>query len=160
LLVAVALEARVAGVDHVADARHGERSLGDVGGKDDAALLAGLEDAVLLGRGEAPVQGQNFGLGETPAPQSVQRIADLALARQEHQHVAGPFAAQLVDRIGERLLLLVARGVFRVAAHRPVAHFHRVEPARDLDHRCVVEVLRETPGVDGGRGDDDFQLWA
>ena len=70
----------------------------------------------------------------------------------------GAFAAQLVDRVGERLLLLVARRVLGVAADRAVAHLDRIHAARDLDHRRVVEVPREALGVDGRRGDDHLQV--
>src|SRR5688500_5435799 len=48
--IAVALDACIAGVDHIADARHGERGLGDVGREHHAPLLARLEHAVLVGR--------------------------------------------------------------------------------------------------------------
>ena len=46
--IRVAVDAGVAGIDHVADARHGERSLGDVGGEHDAPRAAGVEHAILL----------------------------------------------------------------------------------------------------------------
>src|SRR5262249_6464786 len=58
--IAVALHARVAGVDDVADAGHGERSLGDVRREHHAPRAARLEDAVLLGGGEARIQRQDF----------------------------------------------------------------------------------------------------
>ena len=45
---AVALDARRAGVDHVADARHRQRGLGDVGGEHDAARAVRREHLVLL----------------------------------------------------------------------------------------------------------------
>ena len=157
--VAVALDAREAGVDHVADARHGERGLGDVGREHDAALLAGLEHAVLLGRRQP--RSRAAGSRSWRSPAAAESPAASRISRSPGRNTStspGPFAAQLVDRVGERLLLLVARGVLRVAAHRPVAHLHRVEPARDLDHRRVVEMPRETLGVDGGRGDDHLQV--
>ena len=59
--VRVALDPRQAGVDDVADARHGERGFGDVGGQHDAPLAArGLEDAVLLAGRQARKQRQDF----------------------------------------------------------------------------------------------------
>ena len=46
----VALDARGAGIDHVADARHGQRSLGDVRREHDASLRSGPEHAILFRR--------------------------------------------------------------------------------------------------------------
>src|SRR5690606_15360785 len=48
--VAVAVDAREPGIDHVADPRDGERGLRDVGREHDAARRAGLEYALLLRR--------------------------------------------------------------------------------------------------------------
>ena len=39
-----------------------------------------------------------------------------------------------------------------------MAHFDRVQPPRHLDHRRAVEMLRETLGIDGRRGDDQLQV--
>src|SRR4029077_4997799 len=49
--LAVTLDARGAGVDDVADARHRQRRFGDVGREHDAPLRSGPEYAVLLGSG-------------------------------------------------------------------------------------------------------------
>ena len=67
-------------------------------------------------------------------------VADLPLARQEDQDVAGRVGEQLVDgvldRLGlvaeDRLTLLV---VVRLLEQRPVAHLDRVGAAGDLDDR-------------------------
>ena len=59
--VAVALDARVTRVDHVANAGHGERCFGHVGGQHDAArVTAWTEHAILFGRRKAGEQWQQF----------------------------------------------------------------------------------------------------
>lgn len=86
------------------------------------------------------------------------RFADLALAGQEDQHVAGALARQLVRRVDDGVLHLHLALVFVTLLQRPVAHFHREGAAGDFDHRRAVEVAGEAVGVDGGGGDDDFQV--
>lgn len=120
------------------------------------------------------------GAGRVALAQRFGRFADLALARQEHQHVAGAVAGAFVDRVDDgvdQVAFLVARHALAVAArpggrglvlggflaHRTVAHLDRIQPARDLDHRRRLvlgrgEMAGEALGVDGGRGDDDFQV--
>ena len=89
-------------VDHVPDARHGQRRLGDVGGQDDAPVLVPLEHAVLLGGGQPAVEREQLDGAREPrvgdaraerAPQRVLGVADLPLAREEHEDVAGPLGA-------------------------------------------------------------------
>ena len=64
---AVALDARRAGVDHVADARHRQRGLGHVGGQHDAPAGVAVEDAVLLGLRQPREQRQHLGVAQSPA---------------------------------------------------------------------------------------------
>ncbi len=111
--------------------------------------------------------------------QRLGRLADLALAGQEHQHVARAFAAQLVDRVDDRVhqvALGLARGLHAIAAarafgvlhrrailgHRAVAHLDRIQPPAHLDHgrRTLVgtEMARETVGIDRRGRDDQFQV--
>ena len=78
---------------------------------------------------------------------------DLALAGQEHQHVAVAGGQALQDR--------VADGVDVVGGDvlgRPVADLDRVGPAADLDDRRAAEVRGEPLDVDGRAGDDDPQV--
>ena len=67
-----------------------------------------------------------------PAAQDVGGVADLALAGQEHEHVARAFAQQLVDRVGDRVLLVAVR-----VLDRPVAQLDRIRAPGHLDHRRV-----------------------
>ena len=93
--------------------------------------------------------------------QRLGRLADLALARQEHQDVAlAALARDLVHGLGDRLghvhrLVVVLLGLEEL---RPVAHLHRIGAARHLDHRRAVEELREALGIDRGRGHDHLEL--
>ena len=96
------------------------------------------------------------------AAQMVGRIADFALTGQKHQHIALPawVAPQLVQGIGNRLVQPIFAAVFKGA----VAQLHRVGAARHHDHRRWAlgrgKVLGKPIGIDGGRGDDDFQIGA
>ena len=90
-----------------------------------------------------------------PALQRLGGVADLALAGEEDEHVAGPLAQQLLDRVADRVRL-VALGLLE----RAVAHLDRVRAARDLDHRRVAEVAAEALRIDRRRGDDQLEVGA
>ena len=65
--VAVAGDAGGARVDHVADARHGQRGLGDVGGQHDPPPGVRREDAVLLGGRQPGVERQDLACSRSRA---------------------------------------------------------------------------------------------
>ena len=138
------------GVDHVAHARHGDRRLGHVGGEDDPPAAVRPERPLLLGGRQAGVQRQDVGVGQLLVGEGGGGVADLALAAQEHEDVAGALPPQLVDR-GPDAVDLVLR------SSGPVAHLDRVGPPRHLDHRGV-EVVGEALRVDGGRRDDQLEV--
>ena len=156
--VAVALDARQARVDHVADAGHRQRGLGDVGRQHDARLAVRLEDAVLLLLGQTREQRQHLHAGRVMLAQRFGGLADLALAGQEDQHVTAPFAPELVDRVADGVVDVVLAGLLEGA----IALLDREQPARDHQHRCGSlgrrEVLREAVRIDGRRGHDDLQV--
>ena len=155
--LAVALDPRGAGIDHEADARHGQRGFGDVGGQHDASLGSGPEHAVLLVRRQSRVQGQHFGLAVLAPVQGQVRIADLALAGQEHEHVAAwVLGTDFVDR-GDDLLDRVR---LTALGWRTPAHFNGPGAAFDLDHRRVVEMRGEARRVDRRRGHDQLEVTA
>ena len=110
--VAVALDARGAGVDHILDARHRQRGFGNVGRQHDAPRAVRLEDAVLLGLAQSREQRHHLDAGRMVLAQGFRGIADLAFAGQEHQHVAAADAAapEFVDRIGDGLVRARIRG--------------------------------------------------
>ncbi len=97
---AVALDAGDAGIDHVMDARHGQRGLGDVGRQHDPPLRAGVEHAVLVLGRQPRVQRQHFGVAVLALLQRLVRFADLALTGQEDQGVTD--AAVFLDFIASR----------------------------------------------------------
>ena len=111
---AVALQACAAGVDHIADTRHGQRSLGHIGGQHNATPAVSVKNAVLLGLREASKQGQHFSMAKQRLmtqvfAQVVRRLADLALTRQEHQNVATvvDVAPKFVHAVGNRAVQVV-----------------------------------------------------
>ena len=59
-------------------------------------------------------QRQDLDVGAQPALERVGGVADLALAGQEHEDVAGPLAQQLLDGVADRVglvgVLVAARG--------------------------------------------------
>ena len=89
-----------------------------------------------------------------PAAQRVGGVADLALAAEEHEHVAA--AARAAARRPRRRSRRPGRASSSV--ERPVADLDRVRAAGDLDDRRVAEVRGEALGVDRRRGDDQLQV--
>ena len=129
--VAVALDARGAGVDDELDARHGQRGLGHVGGQHDAARGVRLEHTVLFLLAQAGEQRHHFDPRRVVLAQVVGGFADLALAGQEHEHVAAAFTPEFVHRVGDRVVQIVFAALFE----RPPALFDREQTPRDHDHR-------------------------
>ena len=168
LAVAVALDPRRARIHHITNAGHGERGLGHIGRQHNAALPLGVKNAVLLALCQPCVQGQDLGAAQhgavaEVAAQMFSRVADFALARQKHQNIAA-FAARpkFIHRIGYGLVQAVIAAVLKGAVallnrkHAPRDHKHR----RGLAAFRVFKVLGKALGIDGGRGDDDFEIGA
>ena len=157
--MAVAADARDAGVDHRADAGHRERGLGDVRRQHDAAAARRLEHALLLFLRKPRVQRQHLATLRVVLAQRFGGLADLALAAQEHEDVARLLAPQLIDG-GKDRGLLVDRGfvVFLVELDRPIAHLDGIAAARHIDDRRIAEVPREPLRIDRRRGDDDLEV--
>ena len=162
----VAGDPRGARVDHVVDARHRQRRLGDVGGEHDAAAGVRLEHPLLLGDREPRVERHDLGVAEAPLAEGLGRLADLPLARQEHEDVAPlpvdvAFALQLGDGVADRVEQVAIRVGVRVVRvdDRPVAHLDREAAPGDLDDGGG-EVLGEALHVDRRRGDHDLEVGA
>jgi hypothetical protein len=116
-----------------------------------------MEHAVLVARGEPPEQRQDLDRRGEALGEHVRGLADLALARQEHQHVARSLADQLLERFGDGVLL---RPFFVgvVLVDGAPADLDRPRAPGHLDDRRAAEVRRERLGVDGRRRDDDAQV--
>ena len=126
--VAVAADARRTRVNHIFNARYGQRGFGHVGRQHNAAPAVRLEHAVLLAVRQARVQRQDLGVAQIALAERIGGIADLALAAHEDQNVASTLVAQFVDGI-EDGLKLVALGIVRLFHNRAIAHFNRVGSA-------------------------------
>ena len=98
------------------------------------------------------------GPGQRVLAQGFRRLADFPLAGQEDQNVAGAEAGQFVGGIDDCVIEIALVVLFVDVDNRAVTHLDRVEAAGHLDHRGAVEMLRETLGVDGRRGDDHLQV--
>ena len=146
-----------------------------------------VKNAVLLGRAQPREQRQHLGMAKHRLvaqmfAQVVGRLADLALAGQEHQDVAvvwqprrlanRPAAApDFIDRVGNGVVeVVVARFL-----ERPVTLLHREHAPRHHDDRCSdqwpadalcsrtgraagSEMVRKALRVNRGGCDDDFQV--
>ena len=164
----VAGDAGGAGIDDVADAGDGERGFRDVRGEHDAAVAHGpaggeLEDAVLFGGGQAAVEREDVEV--LAALEGVGGVADLALAGEEHENVAGAAGTELVDGVADRLdLVAVLRVSLLWVGDRAVADLDGVGAAGDLDDRRGLVVDGEVGGeafrVDRRRGDDHLEVGA
>ncbi len=153
---AVAIDPRQAAVDDIDDAGDGQRGLGDVGRQDHPPAGPAVEHALLLGGRQSGVQRQHRRMRDRSPLDLGQGLADLALARQEHQDVvARVHLGDLVDRVGDRV-----GEVLLVVARRPIDQLDRVGPARHLDHRRAAEELREPVGLERRRADDHAQVAA
>jgi len=128
---------------------------------------------VLVGRAQSAVEGQDLGAGAgagEPAAQGVLRIPDLALPREEHEHIARGLARELIegiaDRVDEIALGTLLRGLVPGIGHeRAVPDLDRVGAPRHLDDgsgsaRGVREMGGEARRVDRRARDDDLELGA
>ena len=166
--VAVALDARFARIDDVAYARNRERGLGDIRRKHDAPASVRLEHPLLLRRRQPCEERQDLGVRGMVLAQGLGRLADLALARQEYQHVAGTAAGGFVDRIDDgvgQIRYLINARARRGSARRsrgrgrPVTDLDRIQTTGHLDHRRTVEMPGEALCVYGRGGYDHLQIW-
>ena len=164
----VALDAREARVDHVADAGNGERGLGDVGREHDPAPARGREHALLLGDREPRIERQDLEHRRVrPAREALREhlrgLADLALAREEYEDVARTFAPQVFGGGDDRILeLFFVVGLVVARSERPVANLDRKHATGHLDHGrgpiSGAEMAREALGVERRRRDDHLEV--
>ena len=167
----VAAQPRQPRVDDEPDARNRQRCLRDVRREDDFPPLRRGENALLLDVGEPAEHRDDLAVPEPAALEQIAEFADVALAREKHEHVAAGAlahdaldgldrAVDVVQRLGLRLAFVALGGVGTELVERRVDHLHRIRAALDLDDRRVVERLAEGFRVDRRRGDHDLQLGA
>ncbi len=90
-----------------------------------------LEDAILLGHRQAGKERQDLGVIGVMFAQGFLCLADLALARQKNEDVAGPVPGQLVggsQKGGMQVAISGFRGRFGVFDW-PVTHLDRIAAA-------------------------------
>ena len=120
---------------------------------------ARLEDALLLLEREPRVERQDLGAFRMVLAQRLGGLADLALARQEDEHVAGgPSRASSSTASSDRFFHVLVFLVFVGGFERAVADLDRIGAAGDFDHGRTVEMLREALGLDRRGGDDDLEI--
>ncbi|MNK97141.1 hypothetical protein D3C87_1174590 [compost metagenome] len=97
-------------------------------------------------------------------------LADLPLAWQKDENVAGTEPAELIHGLDDAVVEVALAGLGgfrrgvgrRIGLDRPVSHFHGIQPPADLDHRrrlaVAGEVLGEPLGVDRRGRDDHLQV--
>ena len=149
---AVARDARGPDIDDRADARDGQRRFGNVGRKHDAVAVSRPKHALLLAATQAGEQRQDLRLGAQAPAQRVGGVANLALTREEHQHVTTAGRLQLLHRVTDRVDLV------GVLAERSIADLDRIGPSAHLDDRRPAKMLRDALDVDRRAGDDDLQV--
>ena len=159
--VAVALDARQARVDHVADARHGQRGLGDVGRQHDAPRAVRLEDAVLLllATGARTAAGSRHAAagGACAGASAASRIS-----RSPGRNTSmSPGRRRATARPRRRRWRRSGR-TSRALLERPPAQLDREQPARHLDHRrrpvADAKCCAKRSASMRGRGDDHLQV--
>ena len=162
--IRVALDAREARIDHIADAGHRNRGFGDVRREHDAAKARGLEDLFLVRRGKSCKKRQDFDFAHAGLSKEFFRLADFALARQENEDVAPPrhfeFAHGVLDRFEHGAVVRLVD----VVQGTP-ADFHGIGAARNVEDRSglavgVGKVVGKALGVDRRGRDDHLEVGA
>ena len=154
---AIARHPRQSGVDHILDSRHRQRSLGDVGAKDDARMIVvGKNPHLFLGR-QPGIERQHLHALGMMFPQHLGRFANIPLAGEKDKRIARTLLPQLVHSGNNRLLLLIVLLVGRrfVGA---IAELDRIGSPFDMDDGDAAKVVGEAFGGDGGRGDNQLQV--
>src|SRR5690606_14325171 len=123
---------------------------------------AGREDPLLTRRSEPRIERQDLVTSRTRLLQLALRVADPALAGQEHEHVARAAPADRLEIDGRELRRRRGHRLRQVdpALERPVAHVDRIRAALDPDDRRAAEVRGEALGVDRRGRDDDLEVRA
>ena len=120
---------------------------------------------MLLGLAESCIQRQNFRVAQAgtmsrTAFQMVVHIADIPFTGQKYQHVArhGQAIATLITLNFQQDVFHLPGQLLPVCGW-PVTHLHRESTPGHFQHRGATEMFGKPLVIDGGRGDDHFQIW-
>ena len=153
---AVAADARLARIDHVANPRHRQRGLCDIGREHHPHSRAtALEYAILLGLTQARIQWQHA--QPVVISEHLGELANVSLTGQEHQRIAAGAKSALLN-LNKQVGDLLAHALVPILGITHILDIYRVGPAADFDHRCVIKMLGEARHIDGRRGHDDFEI--
>ena len=112
------------------------------------------EDFLLVGVPQARVERQHLGLGQLRATQKIPCFENFALTRQKNQNVAARLKVKFVDHAEQGLIQFALLPFLRWA----IAQIDRVTASRDIHQRRADKKILIALGLDGGRGQDQFQL--
>ena len=156
----IAADPRQPRIDHIADARDREGRLRDVRREHDTRRAPGAKDPLLARAREPRVERQRLVAFRPEARERELRVANPALAGQEHEHVARRRAR------GAALLRQRSRGGHHTfgkllfVRERPIQHLDRIAASFDAQDGRSVKVPREPLSVDRCAGDDQLQIRA
>ena len=146
------------GVDHRADARNGQGSLGDVGRDDHLAAGAWLDRPILLFRRKLAVERQDIdaaGLGEIP--HRTDGPHDLIGARHEDQDIAFGFLTEDTSYLFRRG---IPDGTGRITREMGVFDLDRISAAVGGQSLGGAEPFRDALGIEGRGHRHDQQVRA
>ena len=126
---------------------------------DHSSGVTRVEDTLLLSACEPTEHGEDFNPGKASAREEIAGLADVALSRHEEEDIA---MVRFVEQVDDSLHSAVDVGQLFLLAkdfvQRPVTHLNRKETARDFDDGGTLESAGELVRVNGGGGDDDFEI--
>ncbi len=168
----IALDTRQTTIDHKANAGHGQRGFCHIGRQHHTARIAfGSENTFLIRLRQTRKQGQDHGIDGLFFFQRLGGFADFTLTRQEDQNVARTMPGTFLHRIHNALhqipLFLGGGTAFfgidqRRVQNRAVHNIDGIQTARHFNDRrllaLVGKVLRETFGINCGRGNNQLQV--
>ena len=154
--VAVARQSCPASIYHIADTGYGEGGLGHIGTEHHAPASVWREDFALLCKAQPGVKGHHFGMGQLGALDGQIGLANLALATQKDQHIAGFWFGGCVGVDLAQALNNALVAIHFQAIDIGVDNLDRVGSAGYLDHWCSIEMPGELFYINGGRGNNQL----
>ena len=114
------------------------------------------EHQILVTRRQAGVQGQDFRARQILAAQCLAQLPNIPLPGNEHQQVLPACPVQFGHRLEHPVDHVPAAA--GILVQWAIANLHRIgAPGHGKDGRAV-EMVGKALRIDGGRGDDEFQV--